>query len=299
MDHLFWMRMKGADLTRFDGGEGGAPAGDNSAPGSGRPGDSGGAQGETSAETAPAAGEQQKTGEQLREEFSGLIKGEYKDQFASEVQAIINRRFKETKDLQERLSAQQPVLDKLMARYNIQSGDVSELDRAIDADGTLWEQAAEDAGMTVEQYRRVQNMELENMRLKRAQQESFARQMAQKQVESWSQQAQEIKAEYESFDLEAELQNPAFKAMLKAGAPMRNAYEALHMGDIKAGVARKASEAREKQVTDNIRARGQRPTEGGGSGAGITYSSDPSKLTAKEREELARRAERGEKITFQ
>lgn len=295
---LMW--IKGVDLHRFDGGEGGAPAGDNGAPGSGRPGNTGGDQGGSSDGTAPdAGGQQQKTGEQLKQEFSDLIKGEYKDQFTSEVQSIINRRFKETKGLQEQLSAQQPVLDKLMARYNIQGGDMSALSQAIDSDRSLWEQAAEDAGMTVEQYRRIQNMELENMRLKRAQQENIARMMAQRQVETWNQQAQEIKAEYEDFDLEAELQNPAFKAMLKAGAPMKNAYEALHMGDIKAGVARKAGEAREKQVTDNIRARGQRPTEGGSSGAGITYSSDPSKLTARERDELARRAERGERITFQ
>lgn len=295
---LMW--IKGVDLHRFDGGEGGAPAGDNGAPGSGRPGNTGGDQGGSSDGTAPdAGGQQQKTGEQLKQEFSDLIKGEYKDQFTSEVQSIINRRFKETKGLQEQLSAQQPVLDKLMARYNIQGGDMSALSQAIDSDRSLWEQAAEDAGMTVEQYRRIQNMELENMRLKRAQQENIARQMAQRQVDAWQQQAQEIKAEYEDFDLEAELRNPVFKAMLKAGAPMKNAYEALHMGDIKAGVARKASEAREKQVTDNIRARGQRPTEGGSSGAGITYSSDPSKLTAKERDELARRAERGERITFQ
>lgn len=295
---LMW--IKGVDLHRFDGGEGGAPAGDNGAPGSGRPGNTGGDQGGSPDGTAPdAGGQQQKTGEQLKQEFSDLIKGEYKDQFTSEVQSIINRRFKETKGLQEQLSAQQPVLDKLMARYNIQGGDMSALSQAIDSDRSLWEQAAEDAGMTVEQYRRIQNMELENMRLKRAQQENIARQMAQRQVDTWQQQAQEIKAEYEDFDLEAELRNPVFKAMLKAGAPMKNAYEALHMGDIKAGVARKAGEAREKQVTDNIRARGQRPTEGGSSGAGITYSSDPSKLTARERDELARRAERGERITFQ
>lgn len=294
---LIWINS--VDLHRFDGGEGGAQAGDNGTPGSGQPGNTGGNQVGNPDGTAPDAGGQQKTGEQLKQEFSDLIKGEYKDQFTSEVQSIINRRFKETKGLQEQLGAQQPVLDKLMARYGIENGDVAALDKAIDADSSLWAQAAEDAGMTVEQYRRIQNMELENMRLKRAQQENIARQMAQRQVDAWQQQAQEIKAEYEDFDLEAELQNPAFKAMLKAGAPMKNAYEALHMGDIKAGVARKASEAREKQVTDNIRARGQRPTEGGSSGAGITYSSDPSKLTAKERDELARRAERGERITFQ
>lgn len=294
---LMW--IKSADLHRFDG-EGGAPAGTNGSPGSSQPGDTGGVQGSGPDGKAPdAEGQQQKTGEQLKEEFGNLIKGEYKDVFSAEVQSIINRRFKETKGLQEQLSAQQPVLDKLMARYNIQGGDVAALDKAIDADSSLWAQAAEDAGMTVEQYRRIQNMELENMRLKRAERESIARQMAQRQVDTWRQAETEIKAEYPDFNLDEELQNPAFKAMLKAGAPMKNAYEALHMGDIKASVARKASEAREKQVTDNIRARGQRPAEGSGSGSGITYSSDPSKLTAKERDELARRAERGEKIIFQ
>ncbi|WP_317380452.1 hypothetical protein [uncultured Intestinimonas sp.] len=295
---LIWINS--ADLHRFDGGEGGAPAGDNGGPGSSQPGETGEGQGQTPDGKAPdAGGQQEKTGEQLKEEFGALIKGEYKDAFSNEVQAIINRRFKETKGLQEQLSAQQPLMDKLMARYNIEGGDVAALDRAIDADDALWSQAAEDAGLTVEQYRRVQNMELENMRLKRAERENIARQMAQRQVEAWQQQAQEIRAEYPGFDLEAEIQNPTFKAMLKAGAPMKNAYEAIHMGEIKAGVAQQASAEREKQVTDNIRARGQRPTEGGSSGAGITYSSDPSKLTAKEREELARRAERGERITFQ
>ena len=297
--------MVPALLSRFEGGaapggEGaGAQAGSDGVPGGSRPGDAGGAQGSGPDGKAPdAGGQQEKTGEQLKEEFSGLIKGEYKDAFSAEVQSIINRRFKETKGLQEQLGAQQPVLDKLMARYGIQNGDISALDKAIDSDDSLWSQAAEDAGMTVEQYRRIQNMELENMRLKRAQQENIARMMAQRQVEAWNQQAQELKADYAAFDLNAELENPTFKAMLKAGASMRNAYEAIHLEEIKAGIARQAGDSREKQVTDNIRARGQRPAEGSGSGSGITYSSDPGKLTPQQREELARRAERGERISF-
>ena len=86
--------------------------------------------------------------------------------------------------------------------------------------------------------------------------------------------------------------------MLRSGTPMQNAYEALHLSDIKAGVARKAGQAREKQLTDHIRARGGRPAEGASSGAGVTWSADPGGLTPQQRDELARRAERGERISF-
>ena len=55
----------------------------------------------------------------------------------------------------------------------------------------------------------------------------------------------------------------------------------------------------QKQVVDNIRSRGSRPAENGTvSRSGFTYKSDVSKLSKEDRAEIARRAARGETITF-
>ena len=127
--------------------------------------------------------------------------------------------------------------------------------------------------MSVEQYRQFQNTRMENQRLRAERQATAAREEVRRQAAAWAREARALKERYGDFDLLSELQSPAFQAMLRSGTPMQNAYEALHLSDIKAGVARKAGQAREKQVTDHIRARGGRPAEGASSGAGVTSRS--------------------------
>ena len=71
------------------------------------------------------------------------------------------------------------------------------------------------------------------------------------------------------------------------------------MDDIKTSAARQAAREAEKQVVDGIRAKGARPPENGTAAqSAFTVKGDVSKLTRKDREEIARRAARGEKITF-
>lgn len=54
-----------------------------------------------------------------------------------------------------------------------------------------------------------------------------------------------------------------------------------------------------RQVADNIRSRAERPMENGmSSQSGVVVKNDVSKLTAKDRREIARRAARGEEIRF-
>ena len=63
---------------------------------------------------------------------------------------------------------------------------------------------------------------------------------------------------------------------------MKTAYEALHMQEIMQGAVTQTARAVEKGVTENIRAKGQRPAEAGlATAAGVEIKSDPSKLTRK------------------
>ena len=139
-----------------------------------------GKQDAASAETAntPAAGEKgvgnAKTGvettsdslEARRKEFRELIEGKFKNEFTEEFQKTFDRRFKETKAMEQSLIAQKPVLDMLMQRYGIKDGDVTKLQTAIEGDHAYWQEAAESAGLTVEQYQAMQKLERENAQLK-------------------------------------------------------------------------------------------------------------------------------------
>ena len=49
-------------------------------------------------------------------------------------------------------------------------------------------------------------------------------------------------------------ENPRFIAMLRAGVPVKDAYEVSHLGDIQARSAAKAAAEMEKRVMDNVRA---------------------------------------------
>lgn len=299
---MFTDFVHAANLFLFDGGAAGAAGGEGS--GAGQAGSQAEAVNSQAANTgdnptADAGQEATKTPEQLQAEFQKLIKGEYKDAYTKEFQRHFNDRHKDAKATQERLESYQPIIDTLSSRYGITDGDMGKLAQAIESDESLWAEAAEEAGMTVEQFRHVKQIEAENARFKAAQQQNIRQQMAQRQMEVWNGQVEEVRKSYPNFNLEDELNNPGFKAMLRAGASIRNAYEATHLDDIKKSLVASTAQQTTKEVTDNIKAKGMRPTEVGGSQSGVPLSMDLKNSTKAQRDEWARRAERGETITFQ
>ena len=254
----------------------------------------------------PAAGEERKkqgvettsnTLEEKRKAFRALVDGEYKDQYTEDTQRIIDRRFRETKNLETQLSQQKPILDMLMQRYKIADGDLGKLTQAIENDNAYWSQAAEEAGMSVEQYKQFQKLQRENAQLIQAQRRAQSQQAAEKQLQKWYQEAEAMKADYPDFDLERESQDPQFLSMLRSGVPVKLAYEVKHMDEIKSSVAQTTAQQTEKQVVEGIRAKGARPAENGTSSqSGFVVKDDPAKWTKKDRAEIVRRVQRGEQI---
>lgn len=241
--------------------------------------------------------------EDRRKAFMAMVTGdgEFKDLFDEQIQRIIDRRFKETKGLQEQLGRNQPIIDMMMQRYGITDGDPAKLMAAVENDDAYWAKAAEEAGMSEEQYKEVQRLKRENAAYRNAERQWRKQQAAGLQYQQWFTEGEQVKGVYPEFDLEAEAKNPRFVAMLRAGVTVQHAYEVMHIDAIKAGAAKQAAEQTEKQVVDGIRARGARPQENGGAAqSGFTVKSDVTKLTKKEREEIARRARMNpdQKITF-
>lgn len=285
-----WLRM-------FD--EGGAPAGggESSADGAAEAGaEVGGQSAEATAASEEQVSSEQKpaeTRQQRIDRWNKLVTGEFKDIYSSEIQRIINERFRNTRELEERIAAQSPIVEALADRYGVDAGDPKAVLDAIERDGQMWQEAADAAGLTVEQYRQVQRLERDNARLRAEQMRVQGEQQVQRQLAEWQAEADTLKAEYPEFDLAAECRSEPFLRMLRAGVPVAHAYKVTHLSDI---TARAAADA-EKRAAQNVAARGARPSEAGASAAtGAVLGTDASKMSKEQRADLAARAARGEKI---
>lgn len=230
--------------------------------------------------------------------FEDLIKGQYKDQFQNKVQSILDRRFRAMNDQKAQIDAYKGVIDPLMEIYGIK--DMADLRKAILKDNGRIEQLADEAGMSVDQYLAYQETMRQNAQYQAAEQERIAQEESDRIYQDWMQQAQEMKDDYPDFDLEAEVENPAFVDLIKnPNIDIRTAYEALHLNEIMRGTASHVAEAVRNNTVNTIRARGLRPSENGLSEQpGIVRKTDASKLSKADRAEIARRVARGESISF-
>ncbi len=129
---------------------------------------------------------------------------------------------------------------------------------------------------------------------------------ANEQIAAWQAEEAEIRMQYPEFDLMQEIHDPLFASLIaspdaRTRLSLRAAYEACHVDRVREQAAREAAKAAESNTLHSIRAGMTRPREAGsGTGAAVAPNRiDIARLTRAERRELERRAERGEKITFQ
>ena len=113
---------------------------------------------------------------------------------------------------------------------------------------------------------------------------------------AWVVQAEALRqGDYPDFDFLTESRNPLFRRLVRSGLPVRSAYEALHLPEILDRTARDT----EARIASDIRAMGARPAETGATTqAPFPVKGGVSRLTREDREDIARRAARGEIITF-
>ena len=254
-------------------------------------------------ESAPAAEVQKdtetktETPPDLDAEFEELIKGKFKDQYGKRVQDTVQKRLKGAKETEDRLTAMNPLVDLLSARYGVKADDTAGLIKALEGDDAFFERAAEDRNMDVKDYRRLIQLESENSRLRNQQETQFKQEQANKQYAIWEQQAEEAKKLYPNLDLNVESQNPQFRQLLMAGVNVGTAYMALHQDEVLTAAMQHTAKTVEQKLSNKIAAGNARPAENGASGqSAAVIKSDPSKWTKADREEVRRRAARGERI---
>ena len=229
--------------------------------------------------------------EKLAEEFQSLIEGKYKKQFSDKVQKIISRRLKEVKELKSKAESDAHIVELIMKKLNITDGDTEKLERMIDEMNI----PRNDNAKSDMRNRIMQRLLAENGFLRKERENKMRSLDEANRKEKLKAEVEEAKNAYPGFDFKKELENPEFIRLIRVGVSVKNAYEVVNMDAI---ISDKSKEP-EKMVIDSIRLKENRPVENGSSlNGGILLSNGISKLTRKQRADLAKRAARGEKIEF-
>lgn len=250
-------------------------------------------------EAVPAAGEQTAQADDRKAKFEALIKGEYKDLYDERIQDTIQKRLKGQSEIVGKYNSLAPVLDLLESKYGVNAGDADALAKAIEEDESFYEDEALERGLTVAQVKEIRKMQRENAQLKAQMERVNTKEQADRLYAAWMEQAEKVKQIYPSFDLQTELADEQFRALLRSNVPIQTAFEVLHKDEIIPAAMNVTAKKIQEKTANDIRSGQRRPAEGamGGRSAVVTKS-DVSQLTKADRAEINRRVARGEKIVF-
>lgn len=235
------------------------------------------------------------------ETFEDLIKGKYKAEYDQRMQATIRDRLKGSN---ERMSKLNPIIEAVAQRYGMDTSDLDKLDldalsAKIAGDTSQYEKESLETGIPAETIAKVKR--LEQIEAQQARDAKAAREQAaiEQHYNALKQQGEQMKALYPGFNLDAELQNPAFVRLTApgVGVDVRTAYEVVHREEMRGAEMQFAAQKSAQKIAASVQANARRPAENGMSGStGAVTKSDPSTFTKADRAEIKRRVARGEKI---
>ena len=235
----------------------------------------------------------------LEDQWSEAKKGKFKELYGKDVQAAVADRFKNQQDVSEQLNALEPMLKVLRERAGVETND--DLVKHVLDDDSLYEEAANEAGMTVEAYKNFLQMQEENKRYHQQEAQNEEDRMLQEHFQNLSAQAESLRQIYPDFDLMKELENETFKRLTwpGSGVDVKTAFYAVHHDELEPQVMAYGIQRATQQISQTLQANRQRPVEGAmRTGQPADISVDPRKMTREERQKYIERARRGETIVF-
>lgn len=241
--------------------------------------------------------------EDLEKEYNELIKGKFRDIHKEKIQNIIKDRLKNSKNEEKQLKKLAEIVGK---RYGLKQEDLSLADYvrkvydSVIADDDQFEQLAIEMGVTPEQARKAY---LTEMRLSEANEkiEEYESEKRQREMFSkWREEETELRKKYPSFNLAEELKNPAFASLMdNPYITMEGAYNAVHANERVMAAIKAATETTERNISNKIAAGKSRPSENGVSSNSSTISKiDVRNMTDEQRQDIIRRARRGERVVL-
>lgn len=265
-------------------------------------------EGERQTEEDPQEQKAEKTPEEKRKAFGELVRdgGEYSEIFNELLhQAIIKAG--EAVHADPKAAALRQALSEA---YGVDGEDVDGLIEAVKngkvKDDAYYEELAQQRGVSVKTARELDKMESDlrrandqNAKLQAAQQEAARQRRAAQIRAQWDAEAAQLKAQYPDFDLGEVLANEQVGELMRRGVSLPDAYRAAYFNHIMEQATARTAQTVEQGVTARIQQRAARPGENGTRpGGAVTTKFDISNTTRRQREELERRARRGEKIVL-
>lgn len=219
-------------------------------------------------------------------------------EYNQKMQEIVQNRVKKSKEAEDKLAKLAPALDNLSRKYNLDSNDIDELVKAVEADDSYYEDYALRMGLDVETAKKLDRAEKENARRQKQEAEAFERQKIVNHINKLESEANELKKVFPNFDLRTELNNPAFARMTspQVGIPVQDAYYAVHRQEIQQASMQIAAQKTAQALSNNLQSRQNRPVENGGTQAASVTSFNYANASKAQREALKARIRRGEKI---
>ena len=209
-------------------------------------------------------------------------------EYNKEIQAIVQSRLRGAKSAEEALSKLTPALELLARKHGQDPAkmDYEALAKAISDDSAYYEDKALEMGVPVETAMKIDQQERDTARQQRLEQQTIQQQKIQRHFEGLQQQGEAMKAQFPNFDLQKELQNPAFLRMTApdVGISVQDAYFAVHRNEIMATGMQVAAQKTAQKISNNIQAGSRRPQENGTSGQAPSVTTfDYSKASPEQR----------------
>ena len=229
--------------------------------------------------------------------FDELIKGEYKEDFSNKMQEIVQRRIRNSKDVEEKFTTLAPALSVLAEKYGVEDAtDISALTDAIVNDDALYEAEAVERGVDIPTLKHIKSIESQNKVLAETMQQ---REKDMQNAEAWQNilaQAEEVKETYPEFDIDSEMANENFGHLIAVGIPVKDAYEVVHLNEIQARAGSIIAQKTANKVANSVKANKKRTVEGTTTGQAVQVKQDPESWTEEERDNIYQRVMNGEKI---
>ena len=221
-------------------------------------------------------------------EFDELIRGKFKDSFAKRTQSIIDRRFAKTKAAEQTARDVEPLLGKL--RETVPGG--AELGTGELIERFIGSLDKKDAGQP--------ETEKSGDDILRLAQLAARKKAAEQTVGRWEKEAEELKEIYPAFSLEGEMTgNEKFSSLIRAGLPVRLAFEAANLEQIMSSAMKYAAENAGLKTAQSIQAGAGRVQENPVlDRAASVRRRDVSSLTEKDIMKIITEVSKGAKITF-
>ena len=225
----------------------------------------------------------------IEDRWNEAKKGEFADLYGRDVANAVQERFKNQKDAKGELDKLEPMLNVLMERAGVKS--VDELVSHVMDDDSLYEEAAEEAGMSVAAYKQFKTLEAQRDEALKREQQSIHERMIHDHFAKLAQQAEELKQQFPDFDLQKELKNENFFKLTtpEVGISVRDAYFAIHHDELAPQMLAYGMERAKQQMGQTIQAQRRRPAEGAMKAQpnqAADFNVDFSKLNRKERSKV-------------